>query len=257
MSIGTLGDTVRTAELELVRPYVVAGMTVLELGTATGEQAAVMQAWGANVVGLEVDGRASRTPAGVTVLEYDGCKIPLRDGCVDVVYSSCVLEHVERLHDLLTDTVRVLRPGGRAIHLVPTPTWRFWSLVTHPLFAAREVLRFVARRLRHQPPVQHGVGVVAATIPNGLLPKLRRLPRLLVPSAHGVGASAVSELWTWRRREWWRATSDAGLVVESVRVNGYFYTGNGTAPWLTLRGRRAVSSVLGSPCVAIVSRKAS
>lgn len=250
-------DTVRRAELELLRPYVQPRMRVLELGTGTGtgEQAAIVRAWGADVVGLEVDGRAAQCRAGIPVIEYDGYRIPLRSGCIDVVYSSCVLEHVEQLPALLAETLRVLRPGGRAIHLVPTPVWRFWSLVTHPLFAAREVIGFAARAVRHQPPVQPGVGVVAATIPAGIIPKIKRLHRLVVPSAHGVGGSAVSELVRWRRSEWRRVTAAAGLTVEATQPNRYFDTGNGTLPWLTPRTRRRIMMVLGSPCIAILSRR--
>lgn len=248
-------DTVRRAELELLRPYVTPGKRVLELGTGTGEQAAVIQSWGANVVGLEVEGRASQSRGEVPVIEYDGFRIPLRDGCVDVVYSSCVLEHVEQLHALLTETVRVLRPGGTSVHLVPTTVWRFWSLATHPVFAAREVKRFTDRTVRHQPPVQPGVGVVAATIPAGFVPKLKRVHRLVLPSAHGVQGNALSELTRWRRSEWQRATEAAGLFIETTVPNRYFYTGNGTLPRLTPRSRRRVTAVLGSPCTAIVSHK--
>jgi len=50
----------------------------------------------------------------------DASRLPLADGCLDLVYSTCVLEHVRKddLAPILGETARVLAPGGLAYHIV-------------------------------------------------------------------------------------------------------------------------------------------
>ena len=37
---------------------------------------------------------------------------------------------------MLADTLRILKPGGIAVHILPTPSWRWWSIVAHYPFLA-------------------------------------------------------------------------------------------------------------------------
>ncbi len=56
----------------------------------------------------------------VTIGAFDGSRLPLPDGSVDVVVSKSVLEHV-RVPDvpvLLGELSRVLRPGGVMVHMI-------------------------------------------------------------------------------------------------------------------------------------------
>lgn len=52
---------------------------------------------------------------------YDGQQLPLEDDSIDVVISQEVLEHVgdAQLESYYSEEVRVLRPGGLAVHSVP------------------------------------------------------------------------------------------------------------------------------------------
>ena len=52
--------------------------------------------------------------------EYDGARLPLHDGSIDLVISKSVLEHVPRgaVRDLLVELHRVVRPGGVMVHAV-------------------------------------------------------------------------------------------------------------------------------------------
>lgn len=48
-----------------------------------------------------------------------GETMPFEDNAFDVVFSTNVLEHVQNLNDVIAETVRVLKPGGYAHHIVP------------------------------------------------------------------------------------------------------------------------------------------
>lgn len=45
----------------------------------------------------------------------DGLALPFRDGVIDAIYSSAVLEHVRDPHRFAAEVWRVLRPGGRIL----------------------------------------------------------------------------------------------------------------------------------------------
>jgi len=49
---------------------------------------------------------------GVTAVQGDAARLPLRDGCADVVVAGEVLEHVVDLPSVVAELARVLRPGG-------------------------------------------------------------------------------------------------------------------------------------------------
>ena len=63
---------------------------------------------------------ADRVPlAGVDVVLDLESPLPFRDGAFDEVYSSHVLEHVDRFLPLMAELHRVTAPGGRQRHVVP------------------------------------------------------------------------------------------------------------------------------------------
>ncbi len=55
------------------------------------------------------------TPFTEPDLFGDGLALPFRDGVIDAVYSSAVLEHVRDPHRFAAEVWRVLRPGGRIL----------------------------------------------------------------------------------------------------------------------------------------------
>jgi SAM-dependent methyltransferase len=91
---------------------------VADLGCGPGGSLDVFRAANPAVrwIGLDVPGSpeaALRTRTDGEFLTFDGARIPLADGSVDLVYCKQVLEHVSAPAPLLADVRRVLRPGGR------------------------------------------------------------------------------------------------------------------------------------------------
>ena len=99
-----------------------------QLGSLLGEQPAV-GSWPrrALIVGGATVGDGARVlydtadveviafdiyPTAATTFVADGHRIPLADGSVDAVWIQAVLEHVYRPADVVSEIVRVLRPGG-------------------------------------------------------------------------------------------------------------------------------------------------
>ena len=82
-------------------------------------------------------------------IEFKACnlekeKIPFPTDFFDFIYSKSVLEHVANTDNFLSEALRVLKPGGRAVFL--TPDWRsqykcFWNDYTHVKPFTRKSLR--------------------------------------------------------------------------------------------------------------------
>jgi SAM-dependent methyltransferase len=220
-------EQLRLQELEEVLPHLPRGARVLEIGAGTGAQARELAArgWSADAVDLASSpyARARLFP----VRDYDGRTLPFPDASFDVVFSSNALEHIAELDEFLTETRRVLRSGGIAIHVQPTATWRLWT--TLALYAVR--------------PWQRARG---AGGPSGAGPG-PRAPGALSPRRHGEHGNAWSELYLFSRCRWRRLFRRARFSVTAERPGRLFYTGCSLlGDRLTMATRRRLSRVLGS-----------
>lgn len=96
---------------------------VLDVGCGVGWAADVLNELGAaSVAGVDFSQRALNLAAtrrrGVW-LQADGCRLPVRHGAVDCAISFGSLEHFPDVPGALDEIRRVLRPGGRAVVVVP------------------------------------------------------------------------------------------------------------------------------------------
>src|SRR5262249_28782812 len=161
----------------------------------------------------------------------------------DVVFSSNVLEHIAHVERFQREMQRVLRPGGRAIHIVPSACWRLWTSVAHYPFLVKYLLKRVrglaspARELAHG-----GHSAVRGSFGD-------RLYRALVSPRHGELGGPLSELYYFSRMRWETLFERSGWVIRDRTSNHLIYTGYsllGSALSLDVRAR--LSRVLGSAC---------
>jgi SAM-dependent methyltransferase len=241
-------NRVRRFELEAVRTLFPSHAVVAEVGGGNGFQASIIAGWGCRVHAFDIAGRPAGSRSYHPVTEYDGRHLPMPDESVDVVFSSNVLEHVVDLPALLVETRRVLKPGGVAIHILPTPAWRFWSIVAHYPF-----LVFAALGIR--------TGFVNWSDPNARHVRTSErgraylLRRILWPGPHGEFPSALAELAGFRAKRWVEMLEACGFVVERVQATRIYYSGYGLFRGLPTAMRRRMARCLGSSTQAIVARK--
>ena len=215
---------------------------VLELGAGTGHQAAMLRDRGYDVVAVDVPASAYAAARIFPVIDYDGTALPLPEDSVDVVFSSNVLEHVVDVPGLLAETRRVLRAGGVSVHIVPTPAWRFWTTVVHPLWVAKRSVQLICGTAEaHVTEATDGHAVHNAAA-------VKRW-RLLLPSHHGERGNTVTEMHYFSARWWRRQFREAGFEVIADHDSGLFYTGAmvlGEA--MGTRWRAALARPLGAAC---------
>ena len=241
-------NRVRRHELESVRKLFPPGSSVVEIGGGSGFQASIISSWDCAVRSFDIAGRPKPDDSHYQVDDYDGIHLPLPDASADIVFSSNVLEHVRDLAGLLAETWRVMKPEGLAIHILPTPSWRFWSIVTHYPFVLLTALGIPAGFVDWS----NSVARQERIRDRGVSHLLRRA---LWPGPHGEFPSAFSELAGFRAAHWTRALEKAGLVVERVVPSGIYYSGYGILAGLPLTARCRMARVLGSSTQIIVARK--
>lgn len=128
--------------VRIVRPFLTGRRSrVLEIGSGNGFALLGLLLGGVDAYGLEpgntesFHGRRDRAvsllrangieDAAARVIEGVGEAIPVPDGAFDVVFSNAVLEHVHDLEAVIRESVRVLAPGGIAVHhVVDYDHWR-------------------------------------------------------------------------------------------------------------------------------------
>jgi ubiquinone/menaquinone biosynthesis C-methylase UbiE len=100
--------------------------TWLDLGCGAGWAARMAKVDGraARVVGLDFSSTGLKlakqhTPDGVLWVQADGTSLPLPDSAFDRLFCNGALEHFPDVRRGVAEVARVLKPGGRAVLIVP------------------------------------------------------------------------------------------------------------------------------------------
>lgn len=247
-SLGPL-ERIRAAEFEGVERWFHPDLDVLELGGGNGFQARQLAQRGCRVRSLDLTERPTHRVHYFPVEDYDGLHIPSADSSIDVVFSSNVLEHVVDLRTLLSETRRVLRPGGYAVHLMPTPTFRVANSVAHYPYVVKYLLTGV-------PPMP---GADDATAPTVRAVAQRRgrwhlVKRALSAGVHGEFPSAIHELYHFSRVAWRKVFLANGFELLTDYPAGVFYSGYNVVSRMSIDRRRRLGALIGSSCRVYVVR---
>jgi len=126
---------IRTNELQQVFPYIPGNSKILDIGAGTGWQSNLLESQQHHVSSLDIPSSHYKDRRVRHIIEYDGKTIPFPDNSFDVIFTSNVLEHVLELDSFLLENMRVLKPEGVCIHIVPSAIWRIYTNFTHPIKA--------------------------------------------------------------------------------------------------------------------------
>jgi SAM-dependent methyltransferase len=115
---GYAGSAPRIAD-ELIRVY--APDRVLDVGCATGVLVRELEQRGAKAAGIDLSTWAVDNAVTESVVLGSAMKLPWDDSSFDVVFSQDFMEHIhpDDLPHVLAEQVRVVRPSGVIIHLIP------------------------------------------------------------------------------------------------------------------------------------------
>jgi len=225
--------SVRAYELQIVANLLPPCSQILEIGAGMGWQARELTALGHSVEAVDLPSSDYTNLRVFPVVDYNGVDLPFADASFDVIFTSNVLEHVEKFEALQTEIARVLRPSGQCIHILPTASWRFWTSFASFPDALVTLLHYLAARGRH-----------------GMLRKIAvAFGVAFLQPAHGTGVHAVVELLTFRPGWWRRRFRRTGFEIERDQPTNLFYTGCFLlGRRLSFARRRYFARWLGSAC---------
>lgn len=219
-------ERLRMAELEQIRSHFGRRMRVLEIGGGNGLQAAKIAEWGCDVTSIDLLERTNKA-IHFDVGDYDGKNIPFENENFDIVFSSNVLEHVLDIDRILKECKRVIKPDGLAIHIMPTPSWRFWTIVSHYPYLIGSALRRMVSKDRGS----------SGVYPEGTP---------IIPPPHGAYRTAFHELYYYSRWRWARVFVANGFQVSDCHPTGVFCSGYALFPNFGIPMRKVFSNILGS-----------
>jgi 2-polyprenyl-6-hydroxyphenyl methylase/3-demethylubiquinone-9 3-methyltransferase len=196
----------------------VAGLRALDVGCGGGFLAEEFARLGFDVVGVDpstVSIEAARRHAAASGLKIDyrvgaGEQLPLEDASFDLAYCCDVLEHVSDLDRVVSETARVLKPGGlylfdtlnrtlmsKLLAIKVTQEWPLTRIVDTPLHDWQMFIKpaELARTLR-----RHGLhlGEVVGLGPRAKLPTVLRsfISRSKGRISYGELSRRLDELWS-------------------------------------------------------------
>ena len=247
-------ERTRRRELDAVRKWFRPRMKVLEIGGHTGFQAAILAAWGCQVLSLDID-----VPCGgrqyFDVMQYDGLHLPVADAALDAIYSSHMLYYELDTPEFFAELRRVLKPAGLAIHIMPTSVWRVATCLTYYPYAVKRALVYLAQLAEETS--QFAVTANPNTAAVGAAATRIKWWRRLFAGPLGPAPSAWAEFLSWRRTELKRLFTREAFEIIDVCPLRIFYTGYGLfSNSLPFGVRRLLSGVLGSASAAYITRRA-
>ena len=217
---------------------------VLEIGSGTGFLLGRIRERYSDVVGLEVEGSAYQfSDPGITL--YDGRNIPFPESSFDVVFSSHVLEHVAELAAFGEEISRVLKPGGVAVHIIPSPTWRVLTSLLHYFAVVKMAMSLFKRSGRGSIKVQSSRRTKAE-----LVKFMMYAPR------HGEFGNVLTEIYYFSRYRWRKVFATSTLRLVAQRGIGFIYWGRDVFQFaLPLPVRTMLASLIGASSNLYVLRK--
>lgn len=103
---------------------------ILDVGCGSGLFISVCKGYGKLVIGVDVDCRQLHIAKGCSygsLVLADAYHLPLKDSCMDGVFFSHVIEHLQNPFPVLTEIQRVLKNGGVLVVITPTEHRYFYT----------------------------------------------------------------------------------------------------------------------------------
>jgi SAM-dependent methyltransferase len=215
--LGIVSDMLLESAGSRSEPY-----RIVEIGGGSGFLAKEISSMGAEVVSVDP---TPRRPLDYPVVAAFGHELPLGDQSADRVFAAHVLEHIpERfLGPTFQEIHRVLKPEGRMIVLLPSSFAMIFTIMLQPLGHARNLLIHVVRAfgfMRARVSTADNNPLLRRREPWGLRLLKTLTIRWVLPAPHGVGKTALHEIWNWRRSRWIAIFSRFQFTTTVVRSSG-------------------------------------
>lgn len=199
------------------------GKDLLEIGSGKGTILQFFKTICKSAKGVDIEGGSCSKDLVDDIIYYDGHKLPFKDNSFDVIFSSSVLEHIPHLKDLEKEFQRVLKKNGVAIHILPTSTWRVFTLIKHYIVLPIYIFMFIVRRLNFikrssiKVPGHDSPQVVKHT-------PLSLIADTLMARRHGEKGNRVTEIYYFSNTYWLKHFKKCQWNNIDITPTGIFYS---------------------------------
>ncbi len=141
----------------------------------------------------------------------------------DLIYSSCLLEHLTELQKALEGCHKVLNNEGICIHVVPNI---FWKLSHTFLYLPDRIISLIDRRLLRNNNERSEIWEMQSNPKyenrnTGLILKLG-----IIPEPHGAYRSNLFEIFAYRKKKWCKEFEKSGFYINNI-IKGPVMSGYG------------------------------
>lgn len=149
--------------------------------------------------------------SNVTLSSFSGTKLPFKDEAFNLVFTSSTLEHIPDREKAVKEIKRVLKPGGRAVIIVPNFITSIYSIFHMPIYLCAAFFRKAFKINVYRNPE-------GRLIKNNKRPNVfARACSALMPKPHGEYKNLLDELQNSYPAKWEKLLTDEGLKVLASR----------------------------------------
>lgn len=139
---------------------------ILDLACGSGPMAAPLEGWiGADTSAAEL--AAARARRRFRLMRASAARLPIRGDAVDAAVCSMGMQIIDPFAEALAELARVLRPGGRAVLLLPAGgpiPWRHTVTYGRLQIALRQRLRYPNDHILRPTPLRQAAATVGLNV---------------------------------------------------------------------------------------------
>jgi len=204
---------------------------LLEIGGGNGLLAKQLADMGFEVTSIDP---APQTPLNFPVEKGDCTSLQFGDNSFDVIFSSCVLEHISELDKAFSEMGRVLRKDGIMVHTVPTHYSMIYTMITQPIgylikiglmfkYGFKFLAKVFSKPATTAKTEKQTTGEARPSVFSKANLKLAigyaNPIRFFIPWPHGIAQSCFEEIRDWKPAVWRRKFEQAGFkVVDTISL---------------------------------------
>ncbi len=149
--------------------------------------------------------------SNVSLSSFSGAELPFKDESFDLVFTSSTLEHIPEREKAVREIKRVLKPGGRAVIIVPNFITSIYSIIHLPLYLCTAVLRRVFKKN----VFRDSQGTLSGN--HKKMSIFEKLGKTLTPKPHGEYKNLLDELQSSYPFKWEKLLTNEGMAVIASR----------------------------------------
>lgn len=212
--------------------------SALEIGCGNGFTSAMLSAVADKVVAFDLPGKAESSHSlgidvagelfarlGINNIDVVGGSaesLPFSDGSFDLVFSAYAIQYVKDKDKALNEIRRVLKPGGRAIMIMPNFTERLFVPVMKLEYIIAEASRRLIGLFRRKRAAQYGSGQI---VPGARKVSAGGIIRYMALKPDGYYGSFIEELFRHTPWAWKSLFKKNGFIIKSTFSTEIFPAG--------------------------------